>query len=85
MRFRLTTRLPLEPLRAWFDVASSEITLDISELKDLLCDRLPQLRDQNGNTLSGAELELSIDEFTLLDDSKVSIIRDNDLIWYVTS
>lgn len=81
MRFRLTTRLPLKPLKAWYDLDDSETGLDVGCLKELLCIRLKQLRDEDGNTPSPAELELSIDEFALLDDSTTGIIRENDLVW----
>lgn len=83
MRFRLTTRLPLKPIKAWFDLADSETGLDIRSLKSLLCTRIPQLLDEKGNAPSTADLELSIDEFALLDDSKISIIKENDLVWCV--
>ncbi|KAI5125001.1 hypothetical protein M0805_007425 [Coniferiporia weirii] len=80
MRFRLTTKPPLKPLKAWFDLTDNDFGLDIFGVKSQICSRVPQSCDDGGPSLSALAIELSIDEFGLLDDSSAKVIRENDLV-----
>jgi hypothetical protein len=64
-------------IRSWFNV-DKETT--IASLKLSLCASVPALRDAHVRV---TELIVLLDDFELLDDSPVHILRDGDLVWYV--
>ena len=68
------TNLPI--IRSWFNV-DRENTL--SSLKLSLCASIPALRNAH---VRAEELVLTLDDFELLNDSPIHILRDGDLIWY---
>ncbi|KAL4072414.1 hypothetical protein V8B97DRAFT_1870343, partial [Scleroderma yunnanense] len=74
----VTTSLPLPPLKAWFSIPSSSTTCKstIASLKSHLCYSLPILHKFTPSSLS-----LSVNGFQLLDNSKVEVVRDGDLVW----
>jgi hypothetical protein len=79
MRIRLLsefeqTNLPV--IRSWFNVDRENT---VTSLKLSLCASVPALRNAH---LRAEELVLTLDEFELLDDSPINILRDGDLIWY---
>lgn len=76
MRFRVSTRPPLPPVKAWFSV-SDDANQDIDQLKHQLCSRIPALHDRH---VVPANITLSIDNFELLDETETDIIRENDLV-----
>lgn len=79
MRFRLTTKPPLPLVKAWYALSPTP-GLDVAALKTELCSRLPALH-QHG--VSPNQILLSIDEFELLDESELDVLKENDLVWYV--
>ncbi|KAF8837101.1 hypothetical protein BDN67DRAFT_1014129 [Paxillus ammoniavirescens] len=85
MRIKIFTNPPLPALRAWFTIPSTsdrdpsschdKSRQTVQSLKFLLCSSLP--------TLCGVApscLRLSIDEFELLDNSELTVVRDGDLV-----
>ena len=79
MRVRILSELEdtnLPVIRSWFNV-DRENTL--SSLKFSLCASVPALREAH---VRAEELVLILDDFELLDDSPIHILRDGDLIWY---
>ena len=82
MRFRLATKPPLRPLRAWFDIPDNESDIDVLSLKSQICSRIPQLNDEDGSVPVPEELVLSLDDFELLEDSNVRVIKENEVVWY---
>jgi hypothetical protein len=75
--FEQTTNLP--QIRSWFNVDGENT---VASLKISLCASVPALR---GARIRATELVLTLDDFELLDDSAIDILRDEDLIWYVYS
>ena len=73
--FEQTTNLP--QIRSWFNVDRENT---VASLKLSLCASVPALCDAR---IRAAELVLTLDDFELLDDSAVNILRDGDLVWYV--
>jgi len=69
------TNLP--NVKSWFNVDKENT---VASLKSSLCASVPALRDAH---IPATKLVLTLDDFELLDDSPVHILRDGDLIWYV--
>ena len=74
--FEQQTNLPV--IRSWFNV-DGESHSAIKSLKLNLCASIPALRDAR---VRDEELVLTLDDFELLNDSPIHILRDGDLIWY---
>ncbi|KAG6334277.1 hypothetical protein ID866_4817 [Astraeus odoratus] len=74
MRVRVTTKPPLPPIKAWFPVPSSS-DLTVADFKSHLCKTLPTL-----HACVASLLRLSIDEFELLDECEIGVVRDGDLV-----
>jgi hypothetical protein len=72
MRIRLSSEEP--HLKAWYNV--SNVT-HISQLKKALCADLKALSD--GATVA-SELDLLLDDFELLDESSIDVLREGDLV-----
>jgi hypothetical protein len=68
------TNLPV--IRSWFNVEKENT---VTSLKLSLYASVPALRDACARA---EELVLTLDDFELLDDSPIHILRDGDLIWY---
>ncbi|KAL5508059.1 hypothetical protein ACEPAH_5677 [Sanghuangporus vaninii] len=79
MRFRVASRPPVKPLKAWFDIHNDGSVIDILGVKSQLCSRLPQLVE-DGTIVAPTEISLFIDDFELLDDSGLDVIKENDLV-----
>jgi len=80
MRIRILSQpdqTNLPQFRSWFNV-DKETT--IASLKFSLCASVPAIRDAH---LHVSDLVLLLDDFELLDNSTVHILRDGDLVWYV--
>lgn len=79
MRIRILSEFKqtnLPEIRSWFNVDRENT---VTSLKLSLCASVPALRDAHVRT---EELVLILDDFELLDDSPIHILRDGDLIWY---
>jgi hypothetical protein len=80
MRIRILSQSDqtnLPQFRSWFNV-DKETT--VASLKLSLCVSVPALRDAH---IHSPDLILLLDDFELLDNSTVHILRDGDLVWYV--
>lgn len=76
MRIKLQTLPPLKSLKAWFQIPST-LSLEYSTIDDLkLC--LPVT-----DTSEHHDLVLVLDDFELLGDTTLSVLREGDLVWYV--
>lgn len=75
MRIKLQTLPPLKPLKAWFQIPST-LSLEYSTINDLK-DCLPVIDS------SEYHLVLVLDDFELLGDTTLSVLREGDLVWYV--
>lgn len=73
--FEQTTNLP--QVRSWFNVDTENT---VASLKLSLCSSVPALREAR---IRANELVLTLDDFELLDNSAIDVLRDEDLIWYV--
>lgn len=78
-RIRLTSAPPLPPLKAWFSISVIAVDAPVSDLKSHLCSTLQILRDAE---LQASDIELLFDDFELLSESRVDVLRDGDLVWY---
>ena len=72
--FEEQTNLPV--IRSWFNLDTENT---VTSLKLSLCASVPALRDTH---VRAEELVLTLDDFELLSDSPIHILRDGDLIWY---
>lgn len=77
MRLRIQTLSPLPEVKAWFIPDLQDAQQTVFDLKGLLCRGITQLRT---NRIDAEQLTLLLDGFELLDDSPVSVVRDEDLI-----
>lgn len=68
------TNLPV--IRSWFNIDRENT---VKSFKISLCTSVPALRDAHVRV---EDLVLTLDDFELLDDSPIHILRDGDLIWY---
>ncbi|KAG1888746.1 hypothetical protein F4604DRAFT_965463 [Suillus subluteus] len=71
MRLKISTVHPLGPLKAWFALNDEAHT--IAQLKCALCARLPI-------GVQAENMTLMMDEYDLLDESPISILRDGDAV-----
>ncbi len=79
MRIRILSefeQMNLPGIRSWFNVDRENT---VTSLKLSLCASVPTLRDAH---IRAEDLVLTLDDFELLDDSPIHILRDGDLIWY---
>lgn len=79
MRVRILSEFEqanLPVIRSWFNVDKENT---VTSLKLSLCASVPALRDAH---VRAEELVLALDDFELLNDSPIHIIRDGDLLWY---
>ncbi|KAH7930316.1 hypothetical protein BV22DRAFT_1028542 [Leucogyrophana mollusca] len=77
MRIRVSLVHPFPVFKAWVPVDGADSIQTVEHLKNDLCSRLAVLRDLR---VKSRELILLVDEFELLDDSPISIVRDGDLV-----
>ncbi|KAG6836916.1 hypothetical protein H0H93_001282 [Arthromyces matolae] len=77
MRLKLQTRPPLPELKAWFSPHPDDVPRTVSELKRAICMQVPALKAKH---LSGNDLLLVLDDFELIGDSPINVVRDGDLI-----
>jgi hypothetical protein len=64
-------------VKSWFNI---ERECTVASLKSNLCASISALRDAR---VQAIELVLLLDDFELLDNTAVHILRDGDLVWYV--
>ena len=83
MRFRIAAKPPLAPFKAWFDISDNDSIFDIRGVKAQICSRISQLSAASGCPLTSEQIILYIDDFELLDDSSLQVIKENDLVQYV--
>ena len=67
----------LPQVKSWFNV---EQDCTVASLKSSLCASISALREAR---VQAIELVLLLDDFELLDNTAVHILRDGDLVWYV--
>jgi hypothetical protein len=80
MRIRILSesgQTNLPEIRSWFNVDRED---SVASLKLSLCASVSAIRDAH---IRPTELVLTLDDFELLDDSAINILRDGDLISYV--
>lgn len=80
MRIRILSEAEqanLPGIRSWYNVDRENT---VGSLKLSLCASVPALHNAR---VIPHELVLTLDDFELLDDSPIHILRDGDLIWYV--
>ena len=77
MRLRIVTNAPLPPLKAWFFDGSLQPSATILDLKDAICSHIHSFRDAH---IQGREIALSLNEFELLNELGINVVRDGDLI-----
>jgi hypothetical protein len=78
MRIRLRSSPPLAPLKAWFEIPST-LLMDTNSITDLKREIHHRLLTSN-ETLRTSQIILELDDFELLDDSSLTVIRENDLL-----
>lgn len=78
MRIRIQTISPLPSLKAWFTLDSDSSHWIIEDLKQSLCQKLTVLQDAE---VQQRDLVLLLDEFELLNDSPIHVVRDGDHIF----
>ncbi|KII96121.1 hypothetical protein PLICRDRAFT_170702 [Plicaturopsis crispa FD-325 SS-3] len=72
MRIKILTTHPLPELKAWFTYDSREVISTVSDLKNAISSQFKLLR--------GYTLDFFLDDFEILDDSPIDVVRDGDLI-----
>jgi len=78
MRIRISSSSPLPEIKAWFSMKSMPETTSVSSLKEGLCTTVQALRDAG---VRGEDVTLLLDDFELLGEIAVDILRDGDLVW----
>jgi hypothetical protein len=79
MRIRFQADFTQPPLKAWFNVGNAAT---ISELKRALITGVKGLQDARAE---GSDLVLLLDDFEVLDESPIDVLREGELIWYVVA
>jgi len=79
MRIRVTSSPPLPEIKAWFSLKSMPENTSVSSLKERLCTTIQALRDAR---VRGEDVILLLDDFELLGEIAVDILRDGDLVWW---
>lgn len=79
MRIRLRSIPPLPSLKAWFELPSAMLSEE-STIKDLKQEVARKLLNNEKDTVDAIHILLELDDFELLDDSSISVIRENDLL-----
>ena len=64
-------------VRSWFNI---EQETNVASLKSSLCASISALREAR---VQAIELVLLLDDFELLDNTAIHVLRDGDLVWYV--
>lgn len=64
-------------VKSWFNVEQENT---VAALKSSLCASISALREAR---VQAVELVLLLDDFELLDNTAVHVLRDGDLVWYV--
>jgi hypothetical protein len=80
MRIRLSSEFEqanLPGIRSWFNIDRENT---VASLKLSLCASVPALHDAR---IRATELVLTLDDYELLDNSPIRVLREGDLIWYV--
>lgn len=78
MRLRLQTLPPLPALKAWFIPDLPVAPSTIHNLKEAICQRVQVLQD---GRIAERHIDLILDEFELLSDSPLAVVRDGDLVY----
>lgn len=76
MRVRLKSTPPLLPLKIWFEIPKQLFEDETSTIRDLKNVLLPLL----GKFLKTQDVLVELDAFELGNASKLSIVRDGDLL-----
>jgi hypothetical protein len=80
LRLRVSSDIPNTTFRIWF-LAPND-SRNVLDLKRAFCEGIKELRAIG---LSHDDFKLELDEFQLLDDSRLDVLRDGDLVTYVSS
>jgi hypothetical protein len=74
-RIRLQSCALLPSFRVWFLVPQHVV--DVQSLKRVICTQLPALK---GLDISPTQLILEIDDFELIDECAIDLVRDGDIL-----
>ena len=84
MRVRVSTVAPLPQVKAWFPVEvnarNSPGTVD--SLKRELCTKIEVLRRSR---VQSSGIALFLDDYELLGETSLDVLKDGDTIWYVVT
>ncbi len=80
MRVKIQASPPLPEIKAWFSLSNLSPSSSVALLKHELCKTLSTLRESG---VHGRDLILLLDDFELLGETSIDIIKDGDMIWYV--
>ncbi|THH16919.1 hypothetical protein EW146_g3796 [Bondarzewia mesenterica] len=80
MRVRITSSPPLPPLKAWFSLSVLPQDAFVSSLAQNLCSTVQALRACPTQRTRHRAL---LDDFELLPETLIDVLRDGDLIWYL--
>ena len=80
MRVRLSADFGDASLKAWFFL-DPDVVSTIRQVKENLCMQLDFLKQLERKP---HHICLLLDEFELLDETPIKVLREGDLLWYVT-
>ncbi|TFY63357.1 hypothetical protein EVG20_g6353 [Dentipellis fragilis] len=77
MRVKIQASPPLPEIKAWFSLSNLSPSSSVALLKHELCKTLSTLRESG---VHGRDLILLLDDFELLGETSIDIIKDGDMI-----
>ncbi|KAA1465884.1 hypothetical protein DENSPDRAFT_830570 [Dentipellis sp. KUC8613] len=77
MRVKIQASPPLPEIKAWFSLSNLSPSSSVAVLKHELCRTLSALRESG---VHGHDLILLLDDFELLGETSIDVIKDGDLI-----
>lgn len=75
MRIRVATLPPLPITKVWASLGDLPSAATINDLKLSLCNQIPALKGLKSN-----QIQLSVDDFELLEASLIDIVHKNDTV-----
>lgn len=80
MRVRLSAAVGDTSLKAWFFL-DPDVVPTIRQVKENLCTQLDVLRQLKWKP---HHIRLLLEDFELLDEAPIQVLKEGDLLWYVT-
>jgi hypothetical protein len=77
MRLRILTTPPLPDVKAWFSTLPLDPSATVADFKTDICSRIQSLKDAR---IHADDIALVLDDFDLLNESSIDVVRDGDLI-----